>query len=315
MSINQVLQSLLSTPTRHKHHEHSRGQQRTPRGNDSTAAQEEKESERRSQTAQHGRSFEDFERAQQLAAGQSGRASPGSTQTTARVAAAGTANFDDPMASDESAASTSVTMTATSATDASRSAIAPTQATAPSAPPSNSQAPVSATSPSIAATYTNVQPPPAAATSPLQSSEAQATAGRIPDNIPQPADAQAGAPTGSDPAQHYGTLPMLVAGQLVELDLYSVSSKEGGASDSVRRLILSLSNGGAAATRVTAEASEGRLKVSLAGSEGAAPEVLDEQVRAVGDLAARLGWQFESVDYVGNASAPTPAGEGLDRLL
>jgi hypothetical protein len=46
--------------------------------------------------------------------------------------------------------------------------------------------------------------------------------------------------------------------------------------------------------------------------------VLNEQVRAVGELAARLGWKFDSVEHAADLPGE-PAGvgglDGLDRLL
>jgi hypothetical protein len=170
----------------------------------------------------------------------------------------------------------------------------------------------------------SAQTPPAPASlsqGPGPESEKAVEGSRASEKIAQLANAQAGVSQEGDDAQHYGTLPMLVAGQLVELDLYSVSQKQGSPSDSVRRLILSLSSPGSSPVRVTAEASKGRLKVSVAdtagaaGAAGAASETFEDQVRAVGDLASRLGWQFESVHFVGHT--PDTAGEsaGLDRLL
>jgi hypothetical protein len=135
-----------------------------------------------------------------------------------------------------------------------------------------------------------------------------------------------------DYARHYGSFPVLVAGQLVELDLYTLGQRTAGTSDSVRRLYLSLHSTGLGPVQVTAEASGSRLSVSVAGAAQAVPEVLNEHVRAVGELAARLGWKLESVEHaaelpgeltgaggVGRADGDgrvgsVGGGDGLDRL-
>ena len=54
---------------------------------------------------------------------------------------------------------------------------------------------------------------------------------------------------------------MLVAGQLVELDLYTLGQRAAGTPDSVRRLFLSLNSRTLGPMQVTAELSENRLSV------------------------------------------------------
>jgi hypothetical protein len=90
---------------------------------------------------------------------------------------------------------------------------------------------------------------------------------------------------------------VLVAGQLVELDLYSLGLKQGTTPDAVRRLVLSLSSPDCGPVTVTAEASEGCLKIRLAATGAAGPEALEEQIRAVCGLAARLGWALRSESF------------------
>jgi hypothetical protein len=84
---------------------------------------------------------------------------------------------------------------------------------------------------------------------------------------------------------------------------------------------LYLSLNGTGPVQVTAEASGTRLSVSVAGATQVTPEALNEHVRAVGELAARLGWKFDSVEHAadlpGERAGLDGVGglDGLDRLL
>ena len=115
-------------------------------------------------------------------------------------------------------------------------------------------------------------------------------------------------------AQHYGSFPVLVGGQLVELDLYTLSQRASGTVSGVRRLFLSMSSTSLGKMEVVAQASENRLSVSFAGATDASAEAVDEHLRAIGELASRLGWTFDSVQHVTDADSQFHPGV-LDRLL
>jgi hypothetical protein len=136
-------------------------------------------------------------------------------------------------------------------------------------------------------------------------------------------DLASGLPTVGESAQHCGSVPVLVAGQLVELDLYAVPRRSAGAGQRVNRLVLSLAGRTGEPVRLMAQLSQNRLLVSSTDPARPAAEDSSEQIRAVAELAARLGWRFDSVTQMPLESAvhAKSAGAGaqgdgrLDRLL
>lgn len=172
----------------------------------------------------------------------------------------------------------------------------------------------------------SVSPPlPQSASLPLPQSEAP----------PPGVDAASGttlqerAPTSAlSYSQHYGSFPVVIAGELVELDLYMLNARSAVTPDSgptaERRLLLSLSNAASGRVEIFAQASNNRLRVFVREPAGISEDAGNHHVRAVGELAARLGWQFESVERAGDeiladvqhGAQPTHADENrLDRLL
>jgi hypothetical protein len=186
---------------------------------------------------------------------------------------------------------------------------------------SNGRAAPTTPAPATPAPIAPAQTPPPSV--PSVSSEVDTMAAKSPVTVASRVDAVAGGlqdaqlATSAEGgfAQHYGSFPVMVAGQLVELDLYTLGQKTAGTSDTVRRLYLTLNSTNLGPVRVTAESSENRLSVSVAGASQAAPEVLHEHVRAVGELATRLGWKFESVEQGTDLSGEPSDVDGLDRLL
>jgi hypothetical protein len=88
-------------------------------------------------------------------------------------------------------------------------------------------------------------------------------------------------------------------------------------------LFLSFNTPDSGKVDVVARAVDNRLLVSWAGRTSGAPEDATGAVQAVGELAARLGWKFESVEQspqppsaeADSAGTPASAGRVLDRLL
>lgn len=250
-------------------------------------------------------SFEAFERAQQLELQQHGGRGVRIAQGVGEATSAPTEiNPSDPSGASVSAR-TAIVQSADSEAISNSRAAPTTPAPATPAPVASAQTPP----PSVPYVSSEAEVDIAAAKSPVSA------ASRVDAVASELQDAQLATSAEGGFAQHYGSFPVLVAGQLVELDLYTLGQKAAGTSDNVRRLYLTLNSTSLGPVRVTAESSENRLSVSVAGASQAAPEVLHEHVRAVGELATRLGWKFESVEQGVDSPSETSNVDGLDRLL
>jgi hypothetical protein len=88
---------------------------------------------------------------------------------------------------------------------------------------------------------------------------------------------------------NHGTLPVIVAGQLVELTV--LSERRSARDAGTRRMSLSLDTASSGPVRIEARLESDRLVVRL---DGMAPEEASHAsyVREVEALARRIGWQF-----------------------
>ena len=311
MSISQVTQGALADPASDKHHAAAR----TARERAAAAQKERQIGQRPRRGAQDAMpSYEAFERAQQLeskehAAGASRIAK--SMSDTPGASAEG--DPLEPLSAGSSMKATAIAATtgpvASTASDPKTSDTKTAQS--PTLPQDN---PAPTASNEAAATTASAQTAPSSATLPA-SSEVEPAPAKPAMTVGNLVDTQLTTSTQGGYAQHYGSFPVLVAGQLIELDLYTLGQRAAGTPDSVRRLFLSLNSRTLGPVQVTAELSENRLSVFVEGASKAAPEALNEHVHAVGELAARLGWRFESVERAADPSLEPPGSDGLDRLL
>jgi hypothetical protein len=96
----------------------------------------------------------------------------------------------------------------------------------------------------------------------------------------------------------YGTLPVLINGELVELELvmFKQRQKETDAHP-VQRLVMSIHTQSLGTVSITAEALNQRLLVNISAETTDHAETLGTYARDVRALAERFGWAVESVAY------------------
>jgi hypothetical protein len=99
-------------------------------------------------------------------------------------------------------------------------------------------------------------------------------------------------------AYRYGTLPVMVAGQLVELDLVLFQQRPSqGAATQIRRLVMTLDTQSFGPLQVEARALDNRLAITFTGQSPQAAGDLASYSGEVRQLATRLGWNVEAVGY------------------
>lgn len=99
-------------------------------------------------------------------------------------------------------------------------------------------------------------------------------------------------------AYRYGTLPVMVAGQLVELDLVLFQQRPSqAATTQIRRLVMTLDTQSFGPLQVEARALDNRLAITFTGQSPEAATDLASYSGEVRQLASRLGWNVETVGY------------------
>ena len=114
----------------------------------------------------------------------------------------------------------------------------------------------------------------------------------------------------------YGTLPVIVADQLVELDLVVLQQRPNSqGSPGVRRLVMSLQTKSFGEVRVEARALENRLIVSFNGESADSARELSAYRDEVKGLVGRLGWNVEAIGYETGESPGSAARAVIDHVL
>lgn len=130
-------------------------------------------------------------------------------------------------------------------------------------------------------------------------------------------------------AYRYGTLPVIVANQLVELDLVHFRERGAGrgrdpALRDMQRLVMTFRTETLGRIEVVAHSLGDHLSIAISSESAQSNEALESHAADVRDLVARLGWRVDAVTYQLN---PDPArasrrvmehvlnAETLDRLL
>lgn len=99
-------------------------------------------------------------------------------------------------------------------------------------------------------------------------------------------------------AYRYGSLPVLVSGQLHELDLVLFQQRQPQeGSTQVRRLVMTLDTHALGPLQIEARALDNRLVITFVGRSPEAAAELAPYGRDIRDLATRLGWTVEGVGY------------------
>jgi len=99
-------------------------------------------------------------------------------------------------------------------------------------------------------------------------------------------------------AYRYGTLPVMVAGQLVELDLVHFQQRPTASTTTqIRRLVMTFDTQTLGPLQVEARALDNRLIITFTGQTAEAATELSAYSGEVRQLASRLGWNVEGVGY------------------
>lgn len=105
-------------------------------------------------------------------------------------------------------------------------------------------------------------------------------------------------PVGVAVARHYGTVPVLVSGQLLELQFVALQHRESPQEQTpVRRLFMTLATTALGRLQIAAQAQGKRLSITFTSGSSHATEALAAHAHEVRELVGRLGWQVDSVVY------------------
>lgn len=113
-----------------------------------------------------------------------------------------------------------------------------------------------------------------------------------------------------------GVLPVLISGQLVELDLvYFNERREADRPVGLRRLVMTLKTETLGRIEVQAQAVGDRLAISINAETAAASEALSAHAGEVRELVRRLGWNVETVSYDFDARRDHASRHIVDHVL
>lgn len=114
----------------------------------------------------------------------------------------------------------------------------------------------------------------------------------------------------------YGLLPVMIGNELVELDLvYFRDRRELDKGEGVRRLVMSFSTEKLGRVEIMAQALGDRLSVAIKTDSALANEALAARVDEARELAARLGWNVESLRYDIQLDTARAAKHIIDHVL
>jgi hypothetical protein len=99
-------------------------------------------------------------------------------------------------------------------------------------------------------------------------------------------------------AYAYGSLPVLIANQLVELDVVLFRDRQSAAvSSALRRLVMTLKTENLGRVEIAAQALGSRLTIAIKTETAAASVAISRQADEVRELVTQLGWHIESIDF------------------
>jgi hypothetical protein len=123
-------------------------------------------------------------------------------------------------------------------------------------------------------------------------------------------------PDDSSVSYRFGVLPVLIADQLVELDIvhFRERRRDDAPADS-RRLVMTFSTANLGRVEVVARALDERLAISMATDSAQSHELLAASAQDVRSLIERLGWNVESVSFDVAADVGRAARHVIDHVL
>jgi len=116
-------------------------------------------------------------------------------------------------------------------------------------------------------------------------------------------------------AYHYGSMPIMIGGQMIELDMVMFRERDSAQShraQGLRRLVMTLKTETLGRVEIVAQSIESVLSVSVGTQSAQATELLASHAEEVRDLVKRLGWQVDGVSYR-LSTEPARAAEQLVR--
>jgi hypothetical protein len=114
----------------------------------------------------------------------------------------------------------------------------------------------------------------------------------------------------------FGSLPVLIDNQLVELDLVYFRNRAADPGRSnVRRLVMSFQSQTLGRVEIVAQSLADRLSIVLCSDSPVGSELLAEHAEQVRDLARRLGWNVDSLQYTAKAEPARAAQHVVDHVL
>ena len=120
----------------------------------------------------------------------------------------------------------------------------------------------------------------------------------------------------SSVAWRYGTLPLLVAGQLIELDVVMFAEREKPkARGALKRLVMSLDTAHFGRVQVEARAVDSRIIVRIGAGTAEAVETLSAYGQDVRGAIERLGWSVDEIRYDIDARPQPVAHQVLNHVL
>lgn len=113
----------------------------------------------------------------------------------------------------------------------------------------------------------------------------------------------------------YATLPLLVAGKLVELDMALFQQKSAASIGSPQRLVMSLNTSQLGTVRIVAQSLHSNLSVTLASTSERGVAVLTAAVGSMRERLKALGWQVDGVRCELATSVSSAGREIIDHVL
>jgi hypothetical protein len=105
-------------------------------------------------------------------------------------------------------------------------------------------------------------------------------------------------PDGGELTYRYARVPLLVDGELVELDMAFFRPRQPApGKPAVQRLVVSMATRQFGDLQIVVQAVGERLDIGFSGERLQVPEVLGARVGEVHAIAGDLGWQLDAVRY------------------